>query len=113
MRKGDRLMFATAGAGGLGDPLDREPERVAKDVRAGLISVEAAREDYAVELGADGEADDDKTSAAREAKRASRDPRPDFDFGPLPEIGQLRKDIAAERREFEAALASESEAGRF
>ncbi|QEC48445.1 hydantoinase B/oxoprolinase family protein [Baekduia soli] len=111
VHKGDRLVFSTAGAGGLGDPLDREPERVAKDVRAGLVTVEAAREDYAVELGPDGEADAEKTAAAREAKRASREPRPDFDFGPLPEIGELRKEIAAERREFEAALANESDSG--
>ncbi len=37
VRRGDRLVFSTAGAGGLGDPLTREPERVAADVRAGLV----------------------------------------------------------------------------
>jgi len=108
VHKGDRLMFATAGAGGQGDPLDREPERVAKDVRAGLVTVDAARDDYGVVLGADGEADDAATTAERERQRASREPRPDFDFGPLPELGELRARIAAERREFDAAMAEDA-----
>lgn len=51
-RRGDRLVFATAGAGGLGDPLTRELDRVATDVRAGLVSVEAARDDYGVVVSA-------------------------------------------------------------
>ena len=36
--RGDRLIFSTAGAGGLGDPLTRETERIAADVRAGLVN---------------------------------------------------------------------------
>jgi N-methylhydantoinase B len=108
VHKGDRLMFATAGAGGQGDPLDREPERVAKDVRAGLVTVDAARDDYGVVLGADGEADDAATTAERERQRGSREPRPDFDFGPLPELEELRTRIADERREFEAAMAEDA-----
>src|SRR5690606_12345778 len=43
---GDRLIFETAGAGGVGDPLERDPELVAKDVRWNLVSREAARRDY-------------------------------------------------------------------
>jgi N-methylhydantoinase B len=31
--EGDRLVFETAGAGGVGDPLERDPEAVARDVR--------------------------------------------------------------------------------
>jgi N-methylhydantoinase B len=40
--EGDRLVFETAGAGGVGDPLERDPEAVAKDVRWKLVSPEAA-----------------------------------------------------------------------
>ena len=55
-----------AGAGGLGDALDREPERVAHDVSAGLITVETARADYGVAVSADGEVDADATAKLRE-----------------------------------------------
>ncbi len=78
------LMFATAGAGGLGDPLTREPERVAKDVRAGLVSVEKA----AVRTTASCSAPTARPTLPRRTPSASsaqrREPRPDFDFGPLP-----------------------------
>ena len=36
------------GGGGYGDPRERPPERVLEDVRNGLVSVEAAREEYGV-----------------------------------------------------------------
>jgi len=45
---GDRLIFRTAGGGGWGNPLDREPERVQEDVRRGLVSTAAAKDRYGV-----------------------------------------------------------------
>ena len=45
---GDRLIFRTAGGGGWGNPLDRSPEQVQKDVRRGLVSTAAARDRYGV-----------------------------------------------------------------
>jgi N-methylhydantoinase B len=45
---GDVLVNNTGGGGGWGNPLDREPERVAADVRNGFVSVEAAAREYAV-----------------------------------------------------------------
>ena len=84
VRKGDRLIFSTAGAGGLGDPLDREPERVA-DRRAlrprdrrGRARRLRRRGQRAARLDADA------TAAAGDEIRDTREPRPDFDFGPLP-----------------------------
>ena len=47
MRKGDRLVIATAGGGGYGPAMDRAPDRVQTDLRNGKISLEAAREHYA------------------------------------------------------------------
>ena len=108
---GDRLLFLTAGAGGLGDPLDREPDRVAKDVHSRLVSVEAARSEYGVVVSAAGEVDAAATEAARKELRGSRDPKKLFEFGPLPPVGELRTQIAEERRDFDAALAGEGEAG--
>lgn len=44
-----RVVFLTAGGGGWGDPLERDPEDVAADVREGYISAEAVT-DYGVVL---------------------------------------------------------------
>ncbi|MCZ6524314.1 MAG: hydantoinase B/oxoprolinase family protein, partial [Alphaproteobacteria bacterium] len=42
IRQGDIVVMQSAGGGGYGDPLTREPERVAEDVRAGYVSAERA-----------------------------------------------------------------------
>jgi N-methylhydantoinase B/oxoprolinase/acetone carboxylase alpha subunit len=49
---GDRIEFRTACGGGYGDPRERDPERVARDVRDQLLTVDAARRDYGVVLDA-------------------------------------------------------------
>jgi N-methylhydantoinase B len=103
-------VFCTAGAGGLGDPLTREPERVATDVRAGLVSVQAAREHYGVVVSERGEIDAGATEQAREQERDGVDRSDEFDFGPVPGKEQLAQRIADERREFDAWMAAESRA---
>jgi len=45
---GDRLILEMAGGGGMGDPGKRDPAKVARDVRDGLVSAEASRETYGV-----------------------------------------------------------------
>jgi len=45
-----KAIIATAGGGGWGDPLQRNPEDVRRDVIEGYVSVEAARESYGVVL---------------------------------------------------------------
>ncbi|MEY4761550.1 MAG: hypothetical protein RLZZ200_1406 [Pseudomonadota bacterium] len=45
--------YLTNGGGGWGDPLDREAERVKRDVRDGYISIEGARRDYGVVITGD------------------------------------------------------------
>ena len=45
---GDVIQFHSAGGGGYGDPLQRDPEAVEADVRNGYVSIERAREDYGV-----------------------------------------------------------------
>jgi len=37
-----------AGGGGYGNPLERDPEMVEKDVLEGYVSIEAAKKDYGV-----------------------------------------------------------------
>jgi N-methylhydantoinase B len=48
--EGDTVTHYTPGGGGYGDPLQRDPAAVARDVRAGLVSREAAERDYGVRL---------------------------------------------------------------
>ena len=111
VRKGDVLVFSTAGAGGLGDPLERELERTATDVRAGLVSVEAAAKEYGVVVSASGEVDEKATETTQEKLRKSRGAKKEFEFGPVPGVGELRSQIAAERRDFDSAIAGEADAG--
>jgi len=67
----------------------------------GLVSTEAAREEYGVIVGDDGTVDRAATEEARETGRDERDDLEEFDYGPLPEEGELADRIAAERREFD------------
>jgi N-methylhydantoinase B len=105
--EGDRLIFETAGAGGVGDPLERDPEAVAKDVRWNLVSREAAEGDYGVVLDAEGAVDAQKTEAKREELKGSRGELPDFDHGPLPPLEEQRRIIAETRRKFNEWLSHE------
>jgi N-methylhydantoinase B len=48
IRRGEVFRHELAGAGGWGDPLERDPDAVLKDVRNELISLSAAANDYGV-----------------------------------------------------------------
>jgi N-methylhydantoinase B len=96
---GDKLVFRSAGGGGLGDPLERDPELVATEVRRGLISASAAREEYGVVLE-NGHVDEAATADRRERVRGERPDGEQFDFGDLPDYDELAERIAEERREF-------------
>ncbi len=43
---GDSLVVELPGGGGFGEPDKRDPEMIRKDIEAGLVTPEAAREDY-------------------------------------------------------------------
>ena len=63
---GERLYHRQAGGGGWGDPLERDPELVAQDVRNDKVSLASARDDYGVVLDPDTCAvDHDATAHAR------------------------------------------------
>jgi N-methylhydantoinase B len=73
VRRGDVLRHVLAGAGGWGDPLERDPAAVLKDVRNELLSPAKARADYGVVV--DSVAwivDTAATAAARAALRERR-----------------------------------------
>jgi N-methylhydantoinase B len=71
MRRGDLFRHEVAGAGGWGDPLERDPALVLKDVRNEFVSEGAAREDYGVVI-AGGAVDEAATGALRQRMRAAR-----------------------------------------
>ena len=48
IRSGDTFTRPSAGGGGFGDPLERDPEQVKEDVVDGFVSIERARKDYGV-----------------------------------------------------------------
>ncbi len=65
IKPGERVVMRTGGGGGYGNPLEREIERVASDVRGGYISVQRARDDYKVVVDDKGVVDDAATKALR------------------------------------------------
>jgi N-methylhydantoinase B len=68
-----RIQFRTAGGGGWGSPLDRAPEAVARDVRAGLVSESRAKDVYGVVLKDDGTVNRDATGSLRADRRDRQD----------------------------------------
>ena len=67
----DVLAIETTSGGGVGDPLDREVERVSDDVMEGYVSLERARDAYGV-VFEDGNVDRAKTDALRRELRDRR-----------------------------------------
>lgn len=72
IKRGDTIQHRTAGAGGWGDPFERDPTRVLEDVRDGKMSAEHAEREYGVVLGNEGrEVDPENTEARRATRRRS------------------------------------------
>ncbi|WP_033925673.1 hydantoinase B/oxoprolinase family protein [Sphingomonas sp. 35-24ZXX] len=90
---GDVLHFITWGGGGWGDPLQRAPELVGKEIRQGLVTPEGARA-YGVVADAEGLVDTAATEALRAEIRAARGELALFDYGPS--IEELRANCLAE-----------------
>jgi N-methylhydantoinase B len=80
---GDMLVYRTAGGGGWKDRLDREVERVVRDVQFGLVSREKATTGYGVVFKGDTlEVDQAATDAERARQREVRGPVENFAYGP-------------------------------
>jgi len=76
MRGGEILYHRQPGAGGWGDPLERVPEAVARDVKNDKVSLQAARDEYGVVLGEETfEVDEGATAALRLDKKGRREDR--------------------------------------
>jgi N-methylhydantoinase B len=78
---GDVVSIRGAGGGGFGPALEREPAAVLADIRAGLLSVDAARSGYGIVV-ANGEVDAAETEALRAELRGSVAGPGAVDLGP-------------------------------
>ena len=92
VHEGDSLQYVTWGGGGWGDPLERDPELVAKEIRQGLVTVKGAR-DYGVVISR-GKVDSVATKKLRNEMRNERGNIEVFNYGP--DIETLRKNSIKE-----------------
>ena len=91
MHRGEVFRHDLPGSGGWGDPLERDPARVLRDVRNELLSIAKAQRLYGVVLSGDGTAvDAAATASLREKLRAVRGWREP------PAVLRREPDIAAE-----------------
>lgn len=74
LRNGDVVVVRSAGGGGYGDPLRRDPQAVLDDIVNGLVTAEAAHDDYGVVLR-DGRVDAAATTAERKRQSLQRTQR--------------------------------------
>jgi N-methylhydantoinase B len=86
VRKGEVVRVETTGGGGWGDPLEREPDLVLRDVLQGKVSLNSAMDRYGVIIEANRDGDlhvvVEQTAAARQKLRAARSgKRPMIDRG--------------------------------
>ena len=65
IKQGEIVRFVSPGAGGWGDPLERDPLAVGADVREGRLTPAYAREHYALAVAADGTLDEAETKKLR------------------------------------------------
>ena len=72
IRAGEKFVCIGPGGGGYGDPMARDPARVHDDVADGLVSANAAKEDYGVVLSASGIVDEDASAGLRAEMLAAR-----------------------------------------
>jgi N-methylhydantoinase B len=80
LQQGEVLRFASSCGGGYGDPLEREPALVLKDVEEGVLSLKAAESDFGVVMD-HGAVAVDRTAELRTALRGVRGALPEFSYG--------------------------------
>jgi len=82
LNRGDAYMMQSGGGGGVGDPMKRDPELVAEDVREGYVSRAVAQNTYGVVFTAAGDVDVFATKLRRERQGPVRAEEEDFEVIP-------------------------------
>ncbi|HVW47021.1 MAG TPA: hydantoinase B/oxoprolinase family protein [Solirubrobacterales bacterium] len=101
LEPGTIMRVIAASAGGYGDPLDRDPAAVLRDVRNERVSMAQADETYGVVVDRDtGSVDEDATEARRSELRAARGDS----WEPPPSYFKAWPRNASEQRELVASL---------
>ena len=72
LERGDAYKMLSGGGGGFGDPLERDVEKVAEDVREGYVSAEVARDVYRVALDSKGHVTHEVTRGLRSTPKVGR-----------------------------------------
>lgn len=73
LSRGDVICWQTSGAGGVGDPMTRDPSAVIVDVKNGLVSIAGAAEDYGVVVDPrDLSLDEARTARLRASKKGRK-----------------------------------------
>jgi len=80
LEQGEVLRFVSACGGAYGDPLEREPALVLRDVEEGVLSIEAAEADFGVVIDNRAVAVD-RTTELRTVLKNMRAPLPAFSYG--------------------------------
>ncbi len=93
VNEGDVLIYNTWGGGGWGNPLERDADLVAREVRQGLVSVDGARS-YGVVLTDENQADEAATNDLRAVMKENINTEQIFNYGPS--IAELREKCLAE-----------------
>jgi N-methylhydantoinase B/oxoprolinase/acetone carboxylase alpha subunit len=73
MKSGDMILMAIGGGAGIGDPIDRDPELILRDIEDGLATVEVAERVYRVAIDRERfKIDYGKTKKLREKEKRDR-----------------------------------------
>jgi N-methylhydantoinase B len=87
---GDRAVYTTAGGGGYGSPVERNPDSVLEDVLEGYVSPTAARDTYRVVIR-DGHVDQQATAQLRAELKPRPNAIPRIHLAPGYEISRIIK----------------------
>jgi N-methylhydantoinase B len=79
LRQGDAYLMQSGGGGGFGSPLERDPKLVARDVKEGYVSADAAHKEYGVIASPDGVLDLEATENLRSRLRKGASPGDQFE----------------------------------
>jgi len=87
IKKGDHIWFSQSGGGGVGNPLERDPKLVLRDVMDGWLSVAAAKKFYGVVI----KVGDEEALEYEVDEKATEELRKELKKTPIPEGRQAHQ----------------------